>query len=277
MILLDGRKVAAHFYEKLQLEISLLPVVPRIKFILVGDDGASLTYVGAKAKKSTELGIRSETIRLPQETSESELIALVQTLNHDKDTHGILVQLPLPKQISKQKVMESISPLKDVDGLSPLNSGRLFQGIPGLVPCTPKGIIEMLNFYQLPLSGKKACVLGRSEIVGKPLALLLLQQNMTVTVCHSKSRNLIEETRSADYLFAAVGQPKMVTAEMVKEGAVVVDIGIHRTPQGLTGDVDFENVKSKCLAITPVPGGVGPLTICMLMKNLIEAAKALSI
>lgn len=271
--LLDGKKVAEAVYSTLVLDLSLLPVVPKLVVVLVGEDAASQTYVRSKTKKCSDLGIRGETLNLPATVTENELLATIKRLNEDKDVHGILVQLPLPKGIDKNRVIWSIDPRKDVDGLHPENSGRLFAGNPRLVPCTPLGIVELLKHYQLPIEGKRAVVIGRSEIVGKPAALLMLQNQATVVMCHSKTQDLAGECRGADILIAALGQPRFIGPEMVKEGAVVVDVGIHRLEGGLAGDVDFARVAPKTSAITPVPGGVGPLTIAMLMKNLVTAAK----
>lgn len=271
--LLDGKKVAESIYSKLVLDLSLLPVVPKLMVVLVGDDPASQTYVRSKTKKCSDLGIRSETLALPSSTTEAELLDTIKKLNQDKDVHGILVQLPLPKGIDKNRVIWSIDPKKDVDGLHPENSGRLFAGEPRLVPCTPLGVIEIFSFYNLPIQGKRAVIIGRSDIVGKPAAMLMLQNQATVVVCHSKTKDLTAETKSADIVIAALGQPRFIKPEMVKDGAVVIDVGIHRTENGLCGDVDFDAVAPKTTAITPVPGGVGPLTIAMLMKNLVLAAK----
>lgn len=269
---MDGKKVAESLYAKTLLDISLLPQVPKLVVILVGQDPASQTYVKSKTKKCLDLGLVGETISLPDTTSEAELLAQIANLNNDKSVHGILVQLPLPKTISKENVIQAIHPLKDVDGLHPENAGRLISDQPRLVPCTPAGVIEMLKFYQIEMEGKRAVVLGRSEIVGKPMALLLLRQNATVTICHSKTQDLPSVTREADILIAAVGRPRFVTADMVKDGAVVVDVGIHREPSGLVGDVDFASVSAKAGYLSPVPGGVGPLTIALLMRNLVTAA-----
>jgi len=271
--ILDGKKVAEAAYAKMLLDLSLLPVIPKMTVILVGEDPASQTYVRSKTKKCQDLGIRSDTITLPATVSEEDLLAHVDRLNRDKDTHGILIQLPLPAHITRTRVLRAIHPLKDVDGLHPDNAGRLMQGDPVLVPCTPAGVIEILKFYSIPIEGQRAVVLGRSDIVGKPVAQLLLMNNATVTVCHSKTKNLKEETQRADILVAAIGQRRFVTADMVRSGAVVIDVGIHRTETGLCGDVDFAAVSPKVAGITPVPGGVGPMTIAMLMKNLIAAAR----
>jgi methylenetetrahydrofolate dehydrogenase (NADP+)/methenyltetrahydrofolate cyclohydrolase len=223
-----------------------------------------------------ELGLRGETLVFPETLGEDELMGKILNLNRDKDVNGILVQLPLPKHMDKAKVLRSIDPLKDVDGLHPENAGLLLQGKPRFVPCTPAGILEMLNFYQIPVEGKRAVVIGRSEIVGRPMAQLLLNVNATVTVCHSKTVDLPEELKRAEIIIAALGKPGFVKEEMVSPGATVVDVGINRVDGKIVGDVDFEKVKLKAHAISPVPGGVGPMTIAMLMKNLVMAATAQS-
>lgn len=271
-ILLDGKKVAEHIYSKALLDISLLPFVPKITFIVVGADSASETYVKMKGKKSEALGLRHETIALPENTTEETLLLQIKNLNQNNDVNGILVQLPLPKHINKYRVLEAISPEKDIDGLHPINQGYLAIGKPRFSPCTPAGVIEILKFYQIPIQGAKAVIVGRSEIVGKPMAQLLLLEDATVTLCHSRTKDLEKETREADILIAALGKPKFITGSMVREAAVVIDVGIHRVNEKIVGDVDFESVAPKCKAISPVPGGVGPMTIAMLMKNLTLAA-----
>lgn len=271
-LILDGKKVAESLYSKILLDISLLPVVPKIVFVLVGEDPASQTYVRSKGKKCQDLGLQSETVVMPASTSENELLEKIQALNNDKGVHGILVQLPLPPQIHKNRVLRAIDPTKDVDGLHPENIGRLVAGDPRFVPCTPAGVLEILKFHNIPLEGAKVVVVGRSEIVGKPVAQLMLMQNATVTVCHSKTRELSKETAAADVLIVAMGKARFVKAEMVKPGATVIDVGIHRVDGALVGDVDYAPVAERAGAITPVPGGVGPMTIAMLMKNLVLAA-----
>lgn len=271
-LILDGKKVAESVYSQLLLDVSLLPVVPKLAVVLVGTDPASETYVRSKAKRCQSLGLQSETIKFPETISEEVLLAKVKELNQDKSTHGILVQLPLPTHIRKERIFESIDPLKDVDGLTAENAGLLMLGRPRLVACTPMGVMEMLKYYAIPVEGRRAVVLGRSEIVGKPMAQLLLNANATVTVCHSKTKDIAAITRSAEIVIAAIGKAKWVGPELISEGAVVVDVGIHRLSDTLCGDVDFEKVEKKCQAITPVPGGVGPMTIAMLMKNLVLAA-----
>ena len=269
---MDGKKVAESIYSQLLLEVSLLPVIPKLAVILVGKDPASETYVRSKAKKCQALGLQSETFHFPESVTEEILLAKIKELNQDKSTHGILIQLPLPSHIRKNLLFEKLDPLKDVDGLTAENAGRLLLGRPRLVPCTPMGIMEMLRFYSIPIEGRRAVVLGRSEIVGKPMAQLLMNANATVTVCHSKTKEIDQYTQAADIVIAAIGKPNWVGPELISEGAVVVDVGIHRVGDSLCGDVDFQRVEGKCSAISPVPGGVGPLTIAMLMKNLVLAA-----
>ena len=272
-IVLEGSSVAEEIYKNLALEISFLPVIPKVVFVLVGDDPASQTYVRAKEKKCGELGFQGETLRLPVDTSQDEILKLIVKLNRDTAVHGILVQLPLPRLIDKIKVLTAIAPEKDVDGLHPENIGRLVRGDARFKPCTPAGVIEILKFYRIPLSGKRAVVMGRSDIVGKPAAMLLLAEDATVTIAHSKTSDLISLTQSADILVVAVGKPKFIGLEHVNPTMVIVDVGIHRIDGKLVGDVDFEKVAPVVRAITPVPGGVGKMTIAMLMKNVVMAAK----
>lgn len=246
--------------------------VPHLVVILVGDNPASVSYVTGKAKDSEEVGFKNTTIRKPDTISEEELIALIHELNEDKLVDGILVQLPLPKHISEAKVIEAIKKEKDVDGFHPLNVASLWQKLPCLLPCTPKGIIKLLDKAGVQIEGKKAVVIGRSNIVGLPVSKLLLDRNATVTIAHSRTKNLAQVTSEADILVVAIGQPKFVTAEMVGEGAAVIDVGVNRDPETgkLCGDVDFEACKEKTSVITPVPGGVGPMTRACLMENTIE-------
>lgn len=271
-VLLEGKPVAEAIYSKVLLNISLLPALPKIAFVLVGEDAASQTYVRMKAKKCLDLGISGETIELPSSVAESVLIEKIHELNRSKSVHGILVQLPLPKGLNRNAVLGAIDPKKDVDGLHPENAGRLFQGDPRFIPCTPLGILEILKAHSIPIEGKRAVVIGRSDIVGKPMAQLLLMNHATVTICHSKTLHLAEEVRRADIVVAALGRPLLVKGDMVKEGAVVIDVGINRVEGKIVGDVDFESVVKKAGYITPVPGGVGPMTIACLMKNLTLAA-----
>ena len=246
--------------------------VPHLVVILVGDDPASVSYVTGKAKASEVVGIRNTTIRKPETVTEDELLSLIRQLNEDDSVDGILVPLPLPKHISEAKVIETISKEKDVDGFHPLNVAALWQKQPCTVACTPKGIIKLLKAAGVTIQGKRAVVIGRSNIVGLPVSKLLLDENATVTIAHSRTANLPELTRQAEILVVAIGRPKFVTADMVSEGTVVIDVGVNRDPQTgkLCGDVDFAGVEPKASVITPVPGGVGPMTICCLMENTIE-------
>lgn len=246
---------------------------PHLVVILVGEDPGSVSYVTGKAKASTEVGIRNTTIRRPETVSEAELLEIIAELNADCEVDGILVQLPLPKHIDEDRVIAAIDKQKDVDGFHPLNVASLWQKQSCTLPCTPKGIIKMLKAAGVEIAGKEAVVIGRSNIVGLPVAKLLLDENATVTITHSRTRNLAEVTRRADILIVAIGRPKFVTADMVREGAVVIDVGVNRDPETgkLCGDVDFAAVESRAAVITPVPGGVGPMTICCLMENTIES------
>jgi methylenetetrahydrofolate dehydrogenase (NADP+)/methenyltetrahydrofolate cyclohydrolase len=274
-VLLDGKKVAAQIRAAVAekaAELKARGVTPGLAVILVGDDAASKVYVGQKEKACREAGFKSDLLNLPGTTTQEELLSVIGRLNADLSVHGILVQLPLPSRIDPDAVIAAIDPGKDVDGFHPVNVGHLVAGVPCMVPCTPLGIIRMLESYGIPLAGKHAVIVGRSSIVGKPMAHLLLAKDCTVTVCHSRTVDLPGFTRQADILVAAVGRPKMITADMVKPGAIVVDVGINRLETGLVGDVDFEAVREVAGWITPVPGGVGPLTIAMLLENTISAA-----
>lgn len=284
---LDGRQIALEIRaEVAQIAAEIQQTHGRpaaLAAILVGDDPASQVYVRNKEKACAKAGIESRLIRLPASTSQADLLARIELLNHDDDVNGILVQLPLPKDIDSVAILDAIAPAKDVDAFHPDNVGRLCQGRPRYLPCTPHGIVQLLGRCQLTTRGKHVVVVGRSDIVGKPMANMLVQRdssfgadyaNATVTIAHSASRDLESITRSADILIAAVGRPKFITAEMVQTGAVVIDVGINRTSEGLVGDVDFESVKEVASAITPVPGGVGPLTVAMLLHNTVQAAKA---
>ena len=249
-------------------------VTPGLAVVIVGDDPASRVYVNNKKKACEAVGFMSEEYALPAETTQEELLALVEKLNDKEDINGILVQLPLPKHLDDKAVIEAISPLKDVDAFHAVNVGKIMLGEYDFLPCTPAGVMEMLHSYDIPVEGKECVVIGRSNIVGKPMGMLLLHENGTVTICHSRTKNLAEVCRRADILVAAVGIPKFVKADMVKDGAVVIDVGMDRDENGkLCGDVDFDNVKDKCSFITPVPGGVGPMTIATLMKNTLKACK----
>jgi len=273
--ILDGKKMSAEIRTAIKEKVVLLKekgIVPGLAVILVGDNPASKVYVGQKEKGCLEAGFASFLHRMPETTSQEELLALIDKLNADKTVHGILVQLPLPRQIDPDTVLAAIRPEKDVDGFHPVNIGRLVAGLPASEPCTPKGILRLLKSTGIPLAGKEAVVIGRSNIVGKPVALMLLAESATVTICHSKTADLAEHARRADILVAAIGKPRFVTADMVKEGAVVIDVGINRLEEGLVGDVDYEPVAEKASWITPVPGGVGPMTIAMLLENTLEQA-----
>ncbi len=274
--LLDGKAMSAELREELALRVQRLKgkgATPGLAVILVGDDPASQIYVKNKELGCQQVGIHSVTIRLPETASQAELEAQIDKLNADASIHGILVQLPLPQGLDEAAALARILPEKDVDGFHLLNAGKLFTGQQGVVACTPKGAMEMLHRTGIDLSGKEAVVVGRSNIVGKPMAMLLLQENATVTICHSRTANLAEHTRRADVLVAAVGKPRFITADMVKPGAVVIDVGINRVDGKVVGDVDFDAVREVASWITPVPGGVGRMTITMLLANTIEAAE----
>lgn len=275
--LIDGRKVSEDTRQEISDKVSKLKkekgVVPGLAAVLVGDNPASDIYVRNKRKACEKAGMYSEEHRLSGETTEDELLELVNRLNNDDKIHGILVQLPLPDHIDDSKILRAVSPAKDVDGFHPENVGLLVSGNPRFVSCTPYGIIKMLDYYGIDPKGKEAVVVGRSNIVGKPVSMLLLHRHATVTICHSRTRDLGEVTRRADILVAAIGRANMITEDMVREGAVVIDVGINRKEDGkLTGDVDFEKVSQKASYITPVPGGVGPMTITMLLWNTLESA-----
>ena len=277
MVLIDGKNVSGEIRNRLADEIQELKKntgkTPGLATVLVGDDPASAVYVRNKNKICSELGFQSFEQKLSADTSEEKLLQLVGELNTNKDVHGILVQLPLPDQIDSEKILQAIDPKKDVDGFHPVNVGKLVVGNALLTPCTPTGIIALLDRYDIEISGKHAVIIGRSNIVGKPVSMLLLHRNATITICHSRTQNLEEVTRSADILVAAVGRANFVTDEMVSEGTVVIDVGINRVDGKLTGDVDFEPVSKKASHITPVPGGVGPMTIALLMENTLKAFK----
>lgn len=273
--IIDGKAISTQIKEELKAKVAEMKeqgTEVTLAVIQVGNDPASSVYVGNKKKACEYIGIRSLAYELPEETTEAELLELIEELNGRKDVNGILVQLPLPKHIEEEKILNTISPLKDVDGFHPQSVGALCIGQPGFVSCTPAGIIQLLKRSGIEIAGKECVVIGRSNIVGKPMALLLLRENGTVTVTHSHTKDLKEVTKRADILVVAIGKPKMITADYVKEGAVVIDVGIHRNENNkLCGDVDFESVEPKCSAITPVPGGVGPMTIAMLMNNCVES------
>jgi methylenetetrahydrofolate dehydrogenase (NADP+)/methenyltetrahydrofolate cyclohydrolase len=275
---IDGRAVAARVREDVRAEVAALRSgggpQPGLATVLVGDDPASHIYVRRKREACAEVGIASFHHELGADVSPHDVLALVEDLNMDPRVHGILVQLPLPDQVEPDAVTAAIDPAKDVDGLTPVNAGRLMKGQPGLVPCTPAGVIELLHAVGAELSGAEAVVVGRSGLVGRPLAALLVAANATVTTCHSRTRDLGAVCRRADVLVAAAGRPGLIDGEMVREGAIVIDVGTNRTDEGLVGDVDFESVAARAGAITPVPGGVGPMTIAMLLRNTLQAARA---
>lgn len=276
MELLDGRVLSARVMEELKTRTAVLKekgIVPGLAVIYVGDDPASAIYVRNKEKACDELGIRSFHIAMPGDTTQEALENRIRELNADEAVNGILVQLPLPKHLDEDAALAVIAPEKDADGFHILNGGKLLYGLEGTVPCTPRGIMVMLESSGIDLNGKNAVVIGRSNIVGKPVAMLLLQKNCTVTMCHSRTKDLAAFTRNADILVAAVGRPRFVTADMVKDGAVVIDVGINRVDGKVVGDVDFDAVSKKASFITPVPGGVGKMTVCMLMMNTVEAAE----
>ena len=277
MQIIDGKKVSDEVKAQVAKETELLKskgIVPGLAVVIVGDDPASRVYVNNKKKACELVGFKSEEYALPAQTTQQELLNLVETLNDKKDINGILVQLPLPEHLDEKQIIEAINPIKDVDAFNAVNVGKIMIGDYDFLPCTPAGVMEMLSYYNIPVSGKNCVVIGRSNIVGKPMAMLLLHQNGTVTICHSKTRNLKEICAGADILVAAVGIPKFVKADMVKEGAVVIDVGMDRDENGkLCGDVDFDDVKEKTSYITSVPGGVGPMTIATLMKNTLKACK----
>ncbi|MBU1042737.1 MAG: bifunctional methylenetetrahydrofolate dehydrogenase/methenyltetrahydrofolate cyclohydrolase FolD [Proteobacteria bacterium] len=282
MILLDGKATAQSIRSELKIEVAEITAAhgrpPGLAVILVGQDPASQVYVRNKERACAEVGIASFPHVLPASTTQAELEALIASLNADVLVDGILLQLPVPGGLDSRALLERIAPDKDVDGFHPQNMGRLAQGLPGYAPCTPAGVIELLRRYDLPTQGKHAVVVGRSNIVGRPLSIMLSQPgrfgDATVTLCHSRTPDLVEQCRRADFVFAAIGKPKFVTCDMVKPGAVVVDVGINRVDEGLVGDCDFEYLCATASAMTPVPGGIGPMTIAMLLKNTVQAYKA---
>ena len=275
--LIDGKIISSAVKENISKEVELLKsngITPSLAVIIVGKDPASKVYVANKKKACEQIGIKSLEFALSEETTNKELLDLINKLNNDESVNGILCQLPLPKHLDEKTVIESISPDKDVDAFHPVNVGRIMTGDYDFLPCTPAGIMEMLDYENIDICGKNCVVIGRSNIVGKPMSMLLLHRNGTVTICHSKTKDLKSICASADILVAAVGRANFVTADMVKEGAVVIDVGINRLNNGkLCGDVDFSDVEPKASFITPVPGGVGPMTIATLMKNTLTAAK----
>ena len=288
--IIDGKQIASDIRTELKAEVQLLKrkgITPGLGVILVGIDPASISYVTAKGKACEEAGIYSDDNRLPVETSEAELLALVDKMNKNPKIHGILIQLPLPKHVDEQKVLLAIDPAKDVDGFHPMNVGKMVVGDKAFLPCTPHGVVQMLIRSGIKLDGAEIVIVGRSNIVGKPLANMLIQKspvgNATVTVCHTRTKDIAWHTRNADIVIAAAGRPNTVTAEMVKDGVVVIDVGVNRIDDStkknefrLVGDVDFEAIKKKASYITPVPGGVGPMTITMLLYNTVESAKIMN-
>ena len=280
--ILDGKAVSAQIRSEIAGRVMALVdrgVQPGLAAVLVGDDEGSRIYLGSKHKASADVGVRSEQVDLPAFVTEGELLATIRRLNRDPEIHGIIVQLPLPRHISELAVQMTIDPAKDVDGLHPLNVGLMVRGDPSFPPATPYGIVELLLRSGIELEGAQVVVVGYGELVGAPLSIMLAEDsirgNATVTICHAKTRDLVEQTRRADILVAAAGRPQLITADMVKPGAVVVDVGVHRTDHGLVGDVKFDEVKEVAGAITPVPGGVGPMTTAMLLLNTVTAAEAL--
>ena len=272
--ILDGKKLAENITEQIKQEVSKLSKKPKLAVVLVGNNPASEIYVRNKQKKAEYLGYESIVIPLPEDISEDNLLEHIFILNEDTNINAILVQLPLPKHINKQRILEAIDPIKDVDGFTSYNFGRIALGYkPYAFPCTPKGIIRMLDEYNIQIEGRNTLVIGRSNIVGKPLALMLQNRNATVTMAHSKTKNLKEIAQNADIIISAVGTPNLITSDFIRENAVIIDVGINRTEEGLKGDVAFNEVKSKASFITPVPGGVGPMTIAMLMENTFELFK----
>ena len=277
--IIDGKKISQDIKDEVKQEVATLKergIEPCLAVVLVGDDPASHVYVRNKIRACEYTGIKSVSIELPADTEEDELLKKINALNADESVHGILVQLPRPPQIDEDRVINAIDPDKDVDGFSPISVGRLSIGLPGFKSCTPAGIIELIKRSDVSIDGKNCCIVGRSNIVGKPMAMLLLRESGTVTVCHSHTKDLRSFTSNADILVAAIGKPKFFKADDIKEGATVIDVGMDRDENGkLCGDVDFESASQKAGYITPVPGGVGPMTIAMLMKNCVEAAKRL--
>lgn len=271
--MIDGRKLASEIRAAVKNGVESLGFKPGLATILVGENEASKVYLKLKHKACQEAGFYSVNHKLHESASEEEVISLIRELNADPKIHGILVQLPLPKHINTSKVMEAVDPRKDVDGFHPVNYGRLLIGDEFMVPCTPKGVIRLLDAINIDLEGKEVVIVNHSPVVGKPLALLMMNRNATVTVCHVKTRDIGEHTRKADVLVVAAGVPRLIKADMVKPGSIVIDVGITRKEGRIVGDIDFDGVKDKVKAITPVPGGVGPMTIAMLLENTLEAAK----
>ena len=273
MTVLDGKSIKIEVLDELRDEVSMMEEKPNFVVIQVGNNEASNVYIKQKHNLCDYVGYEYEHIKLDDDTDMDSMLELIDKLNNDESVNGILVQLPLPELIDENRIVNAISPLKDVDGLTDINNGMLFHGKDTLYSCTPYGIMELLDRYEINVSGKNVVIVGRSDLVGKPMSVMMLNKDATVTVCHSKTKNLSEFTRNADILVAAVGIPKFITEDMVMDGAIVIDVGISRTENGLCGDVDYENVCDKCAYITPVPGGVGPMTVAMLAKNVTKAYK----
>ncbi|MBN2504502.1 MAG: bifunctional methylenetetrahydrofolate dehydrogenase/methenyltetrahydrofolate cyclohydrolase FolD [Bacilli bacterium] len=278
-VIIDGKALAAKIKDKVKEDVEALVrkqrIIPHLAVILIGSDPASQTYVRGKEKACEKVGIKSTVIKREIDITEAEILDLIDELNEDKTVHGILLQLPIPKHLDANKIISRIDPTKDVDGFTPTNVAKLTSGYPGLVPCTPLGIMKILDEYNIQIEGKRCVVIGRSQIVGKPMALLLLKANGTVTICHSKTKELEKVAKEADILVAATGKPKMVDINFVKKGAVLIDVGISKVDDKLLGDIDFESVKEVAGYITPVPGGVGPMTIACLLENTVSCYKSI--
>ena len=273
MKIIDGKKIKKEILDELKDEVSKLNDKPNLVVIQVGNNEASNVYIKQKAKMAEYIGYGYEHIKLPEDITEEALLKEIDKLNKDKNTHGILVQMPIPKHISEVKIENAVLPEKDVDGLSDLNAGMLFHGKDALYSCTPYGVMELLKRYNINPEGKHAVVIGRSNLVGKPMSIMLTNAGATVTLCHSKTKDLAKHTKKTDILIVGVGKPKFITADMVRHGTVIIDVGINRLADGLCGDVDYDNVQKKAAYITPVPGGVGPMTVAMLGKNVLKAYK----
>lgn len=271
MIILDGKKIKNEILDELKNEVSELTEKPNFVVIQVGDNPASNVYIKQKAKMAEYVGYGYKHLKLAEDITEKDLLNEIDILNKDKNVHGILVQMPLPEQIDTNKVQNAVLPEKDVDGLSDMNAGKLFHSKDALFSCTPYGVMEILKRYNISIEGRHAVIVGRSNLVGKPMSVMLTNAGATVTLCHSKTKDLMMHTKMADILIVCVGKPKMITSEMVSEGTIVIDVGINRLADGLCGDVDYENVANKCSYITPVPGGVGPMTVAMLGQNVLKA------
>ncbi len=272
-MILDGKEVAEKVKKEVKMYVETLGYPIKLAAVLVGDNSASKIYVGRKQKSCAEVGIESQLFHLPSETTQEEILELLGTLNQDSAVTAILVQLPLPKHIDEELVLKTVDPKKDVDGFNPLNLGKLAAGNEFITPATPTGIIRLLHEYTIPVEGKHVVIIGRSAIVGRPMALMMINRHATVSVCHSRTKNLAEITRQADIIVVAAGKQNLLTADMIKEGAVVVDVGINRTVNKIVGDVDFESMKDKAGYITPVPGGVGPMTVATLLHNTLQLAR----